>query len=302
MISTRHLRQVLAVSRAGSVSAAARALGMSQPALSRSLAALETQLGVPLFDRAAGAASATTHGLFLAERAEAILHAVDSTERELQHWAAGGTGYLRIGVGPITRLRPMRMLLPWLTQNYPRLRLEIRQETGPSLVRGVATGAYDLAFSYAGNAQNFEGLKQISLFECPIVDVVAPEHPLAAATKPCSPEELLRYPIATNGLVSMRRWAGELTERQEANLTALLCDDADAVVNQASRPPFVGHGPRFLFEDKLAQKLLCEVPTVRPYVYKCWMLTSQGMWQTAIIRRIAERCEQASKDLRGFEG
>lgn len=294
MLTTRQLQQVLAVTQAGSVSGAARALGVSQPALSRSLAALEVQLGVPLFDRTAGAATPTSHGSFLAERAETILHAVASTERELQHWAAGGAGRLRIGVGPITRLRPMRQLLPWLTRNYPRLRLEIRQESGPSLVRGVANGTYDLAFSYSVNADEFDDLQKISLFESPMVNVVAPQHPLARAIRPCAPAELLQFPIATNGLVAMRRWAGELTEREKANLTALVCDDPDAIVAQAGIPPFVGHGPRFLFEEQIARKDLHEVPIVRPYTYQCWMLTSQGMWQTSIIKRIAEYCRSAT--------
>jgi DNA-binding transcriptional LysR family regulator len=152
MLHTRHLQQVLAIAKTGSISAAARSLGMSQPALSRSLAGIEAELHLRLFDRSGGETTATVHGQFLADRAEAILHALASTERELQQWALGGMGLLRIGVGPITRVRPLARLLPWLTATYPRMRVQVRQETGPNLVRGVASGLYDIAFSYSGNA------------------------------------------------------------------------------------------------------------------------------------------------------
>jgi DNA-binding transcriptional LysR family regulator len=268
---------------------------MSQPALSRSLTALESELHVPLFDRTGGAASATVHGQFLADRAEAILHAVESTERELRQWAMGGTGLLRIGVGPITRLKPMATLLPSLTARYPQLRIQIRQETGPNLVRGVASGLYDVAFSYSGNAAAYDTLVRSSIYNCPVASVVHRDHPLARSG-PHSPDSLLRFPIATNGVAALRQWAGRLSASQERNLTALLCDDAAMVVAQSFQLPFVAHGPLFIFDEALRRGDLCKVEVERPYDYECWMLASEGMWQTSLVKTIADLARASAFD------
>ena len=68
----KHLEQIVAISRHGGFSGAARRLGMAQSTLSKNIARLEAKLGVELFARDGGAAQPTSYGRFLVARAEAF--------------------------------------------------------------------------------------------------------------------------------------------------------------------------------------------------------------------------------------
>lgn len=93
----KQLAQMLAVVERGSIAAAARALGMAQPALSRRLRDLETLVGCALFQRDAGGARPTPAGYELAERARALIAARDELIDDARRRAAGEIGKLAIG-------------------------------------------------------------------------------------------------------------------------------------------------------------------------------------------------------------
>lgn len=77
-MNIRHLRAAAAVVRTGSVTAAARLVNLTQPAVTQGLAKLEAQLGLPLFERLAGGMQATEAGRSLAARTEAALRLIAS--------------------------------------------------------------------------------------------------------------------------------------------------------------------------------------------------------------------------------
>lgn len=93
----RQLAQVLAVVDAGSIAAAARALGIAQPALSRRLRDLEASIGCQLFAREGNGARPTAAGLVLAEGARTLLAARDALMDETRRRGEGETGTLTIG-------------------------------------------------------------------------------------------------------------------------------------------------------------------------------------------------------------
>ena len=67
----RHLEQIVAICRAGSFSGAAKALGIAQPTLSKSIGRLEAKLGIQLFERTNANARPTVYGQFVADHASA---------------------------------------------------------------------------------------------------------------------------------------------------------------------------------------------------------------------------------------
>jgi DNA-binding transcriptional LysR family regulator len=81
-MSLDQLRAFVTIASVGSVSAAARALHISQPPLSRQLSALEDELATPLFDRAPRGMTLTRAGSRLLPRAKAVLEAVDDILRD----------------------------------------------------------------------------------------------------------------------------------------------------------------------------------------------------------------------------
>ena len=78
LIDWNQLRAFLAAAEAGSLSAAARQLGLSQPTLSRQVAAIESRLGVTLFERVGKTMQLTVAGLDLLEHARAMGAAADA--------------------------------------------------------------------------------------------------------------------------------------------------------------------------------------------------------------------------------
>src|SRR5690349_19090983 len=69
----KHLEQIVAICNAGGLSKAARILRISQPSLSKSIARLESQLGIKLFNRTDGGATPTIYGRYIADRSAGLL-------------------------------------------------------------------------------------------------------------------------------------------------------------------------------------------------------------------------------------
>ena len=295
LVNLRHFEQVRAIVRAGGISGAARQLGLSQSALSRSLSSLEAEIGAPLFDRSSGAAVPTAYGLFLAERADHLLAAVDATLLEIGQWTRGATGRLRIGVGPVTSARPLKQLLPWMAETLPDLSFEIRQRTGPELVSAVADGRLDMAFTHAGIVAQHSNLRRINIYDRPVAHVVRKGHPLEGRGR-CTPQQLLRYPIATCAPLTFRGWAGPMTEAESRNAAGFICDDVQRVVEWCASTSSVGHGPDFVFEEQIASGCLVEIPVERPYRFECWLLATPSFSKSPLTQLIAEKARKLSAD------
>jgi len=88
-LNPRHLRALSAIIGRGSMSAAAEAVGLSQPALTQGIAKIEQRLGTPLFERHAGGMSPTAEGRLLADRSDAAIGHIGQAVR------GGGRGFAR---------------------------------------------------------------------------------------------------------------------------------------------------------------------------------------------------------------
>lgn len=94
----RTLRYLVAIADAGTITAAANAIHISQPALSRQMQELETELGTKLFNRKSRAISLTANGTYLVNRARQILTLTDAAVADIvDDHAVSGT--LAIGLG-----------------------------------------------------------------------------------------------------------------------------------------------------------------------------------------------------------
>ena len=80
MMDIRSMEYYLAITREGNISAAAKTLHISQPALSRQIRELEAELGVTLFERGSRKIRLTEEGMILRRRAEELVHLMQITE------------------------------------------------------------------------------------------------------------------------------------------------------------------------------------------------------------------------------
>jgi DNA-binding transcriptional LysR family regulator len=131
------LRALLAVARAGSLSSAARASGMSQPTLSRRIAALEARLGVTLFVRGAGGARPTDAAVGLIEHAEAMEAAAARLALAAAGRAQAVEGTVRVTASQVVAVHHLPAILADLMEAEPGLEIELvsSNDTGDLLRR-----------------------------------------------------------------------------------------------------------------------------------------------------------------------
>ncbi|MFF0202310.1 LysR substrate-binding domain-containing protein [Streptomyces sp. NPDC005017] len=123
---------------------AAAAIGMSQPALSGAVSALEEILGVALVERTTRKVLLTPAGERLAVRAKAVLAEVGALLEEAEAVRAPFTGVLRLGVIPTVAPYLLPTVLRLVHDRYPDLDLQVHEEQTASLVEGLGSGRLDL--------------------------------------------------------------------------------------------------------------------------------------------------------------
>lgn len=111
---------------AGSFAAAARELGLTRAAISRRVAAIEAELGLPLFVRSTRALGLSEGGRRLAQRARVLAEAAEAARRGLRSAAQVGlAGRLRVTAIPVVGQTVLAPLLAQFQQRHPALRLEL---------------------------------------------------------------------------------------------------------------------------------------------------------------------------------
>ncbi len=283
----RQLEHLVAVCSAGSFSGAARQLHISQPTLSKSIARLEKQLGLKLFDRSGGCARPTVYGHAAAEHAAILLDGVARLSDPMGELAGGETGSLRIGVGPATRIKLLPEVVRQVGRTFPELRLEARYDDVQTLMRSLRMGSLDLVFCYFEAPDEQSDFIRVKICDDLRIAVVRPRHP-ALRHAPLAPEMLLKYPIASVGAVpSFRKWLGAVSAKAARNMDAFVSDDYALVKSRPLDSEFVALGPRFVFEQELREGTLVELKLRIEIGYECWMLTTEAKWRSPVVKKVA---------------
>ncbi len=298
----RHLEQIVTICRSGGFSGAARSLGVSQPTLSKSIARLEAELAVKLFDRNGGGAKPTAYGEFVAKRAEALLRAAATLGHDLELLVQGQAGRLRIGVGPVTRLNPLPEVVRRAAAALPQLQLETRHKGMRAVARGLRNGRFDLVFCNSEIADLYGDLIRIKIYEDRYIAAVRPGHP-ALDYGPLSPAQLLQFPMSSFGLApSLKGWLGDLSAENQRNFLAFVSDDHQLIKARPIGTNFVVRAPRFVLEPELSDGALVELPLPWPMHYECWMLTTEAHWQLPVVKAIAEFAKSAGASANPAQG
>ncbi|MFJ5674189.1 hydrogen peroxide-inducible genes activator [Streptomyces sp. NPDC093097] len=142
--SLAQLRAFAAVAEHLHFREAAAEIGMSQPALSGAVAALEETLGVQLLERTTRKVLLSPAGERVAARARTVLDAVGALMEEAEAARAPFTGVLRLGVIPTVAPYLLPAVLRLVHDTYPALDLQVHEEQTTSLLDGLAHGRLDL--------------------------------------------------------------------------------------------------------------------------------------------------------------
>ena len=144
-MNDRQLQYALTLAKTLNFVKAAEALGISQPALSKQIAALENTLGVTLFDRSRSPLTLTAAGSHFLTEAARLLYREEQLLRSMQEFAQGERGQLVIGVSPFRSQYLIPRVAAQLRERFPKVRLVLAEEGSDTLRREAAEGKYDLA-------------------------------------------------------------------------------------------------------------------------------------------------------------
>ncbi|GGX89666.1 LysR substrate-binding domain-containing protein [Streptomyces hiroshimensis] len=175
--SLAQLRAFVAVAEHLHFRDAATALGMSQPALSGAVSALEDILDVQLLERTTRKVLLSPAGERLAARARTVLDAVAALMEEADAARAPFTGVLRLGVIPTVAPYLLPTVLRLVHDCYPDLDLQVHEEQTSSLLDGLTQGRLDLLLLAV--PLGAPGVTEIPLFDEDFVLVTPRDHWLA---------------------------------------------------------------------------------------------------------------------------
>lgn len=155
----RALRVVKAIADEGSITAAAAALGYSQPAISQQLKRLERRLGVAVVERAGRSVRLTAAGRILARHAPAVTTALDAAAGELAELRGLRSGRVRLVAFPSASPTLVPRLLADLSARHAGISVTYVEAEPPEAVAAVREDRADIAltFSYPGDRDDPHG-------------------------------------------------------------------------------------------------------------------------------------------------
>ncbi|MHC2279936.1 LysR family nitrogen assimilation transcriptional regulator [Bradyrhizobium diazoefficiens] len=145
MLDLRKLRYFSHVVEARSMSKAAESLHVAQPALSKSIQALEDELGTPLLRRSAKGVATTEAGARLYEHCQIVFKQLDRARLDVRKSVERPSGVVTVGL-PYSLMAVLALPMLQLTSaRYPEVRLELKQEHSHVLSNNLRGGKLDFA-------------------------------------------------------------------------------------------------------------------------------------------------------------
>jgi DNA-binding transcriptional LysR family regulator len=191
------LQAFLAVAETGSFSRAAERVFLTQPAVSKRIAALEAELGARLFDRIGRRVQLTEAGRSLATRVQALLRDLEDVRRSIANIAGTLGGELRLATSHHIGLHRLPPALKRFHAAHPEVRLDLRFMDSERACQGVAQGELELAIVTLP-PQPRAPLQLAKIWDDPLDIVVSRDHPLARA-RAVTARQLLEEPAILPG-------------------------------------------------------------------------------------------------------
>lgn len=275
----------LAVAQAGSLSGAARELGLTQQAVSRRMASMEAQAGVALAVRTTRGAKLTPAGEFIVGCAARLLDVAGDVDASLGALRQDCRERIAVAASPTVA----ECLLPhWLLSLYnssshdanPIPRVVLTACNSPQVIASVREGAADLGF--IENADKTIGLGTCVVGRDELVVVVAPDHQWVRRRRSVCAVELADAPLV------MREPGSGIRDSLTAALRRVLGDDVSQAEPLLELPSMAamraavlaGAGPavmsRLTVEDDLAAGRLCEITVPQLHIRREFRAIWQG--------------------------
>lgn len=253
----RLLRYFLTVAKEQSFTKAAEQLHITQPTLSRQMAAFEEELGVTLFIRSGKKISLTEEGILLKRRALEILNLEEKTLEELKGKEDVVEGNITIGCGEFAAVETLAKICKTYKEKYPLVQIVLHTATADAVYEMMNKGLVDIALFM--EPVDTEGLDYIRITDCDHWCVgMRPDDPLAEKEF-IRKEDLIGKPLILPERVSVQselaNWFGKDFSKLQIAFTSNLGTNAGVMAaNGLGYPISIEGAAKYWREDILVQR------------------------------------------------
>ncbi len=196
MLNVRYLKVFRAIVNSGSVTGAARALNVSQPAVTKSLRSLEQDLGIALFQRVNGRLVITPEAQKLVPEVERLFGVLGGIKGMADELREGHVGTVTIAAATTLSLSLVSKAIARFTELHPAVRFELKALSTVLTAQHVATNYVDMGVLDAPT--ELSEMEAIPLCRSEVGCVMKRDHPLSTKEY-VSPSDLLNVPLITFG-------------------------------------------------------------------------------------------------------
>jgi len=194
------LRHLIKLAETGSFRRAAELSFLTQPAFSRSIKALEDELGHRLFDRRGWRSEPTPFGEEVLNRARRLVQEADHLKEDARRIQEGLTGTIRVGLGSGPGAILTMPLLRHMATHHPRAHLELARANTGLLTLALRERRLDALVIDARSLPPAEDIEVQAVAELRGAFLCRPEHPLTQRSGAVRFSDLLAYPLASTPL------------------------------------------------------------------------------------------------------
>jgi DNA-binding transcriptional LysR family regulator len=269
MIDMQQMKHVLALAEHRNFHRAAKAVHLSQPALSKSIQRLEQDYGVKLFDRGPNSVTPTPFGRAVMERARRITAEAAEIQRDVDLLLGSSRGHFSLGAGPIAAEWILAPAVGQIVGKHPDLTISTKIDYSVSSLESLEMGEIDL---YVGDVTEAKGVNRFEVIELPRLPIIMfcrPDHPLLQKSRIKIPD-LQKYPLVGPKLPTRAYlWFGDrpLRKEEEAFLAGPWTVECDhfAFLKQIVRSSLsISGAPRDVIRDDLEKGILADLQVVEP--------------------------------------
>ena len=258
-IDIKRLRYIVEIARCQSITTAAETLSLTQPALTRSVAEVENELGTKLFHRLPRGVQLTEHGERFVEGAQRVIRDVDDLISDIRDSSSELSGRLRIGVSPLGYVKLVLPAIAAIARMHPDVQIETVGGTAQSLCPQLLRGEINFLLAPSHYLARWKELEFTELQKMHFGCLLRKDHPIGKK-KVVREIDLLAYPVVFPSSVELlysdtaQRYAHHNLHPPQARYVTDSFEVAKALV-AASDAYFPLHWPTADF-DKLHDEFL----------------------------------------------
>ena len=258
----RDLMHLLSLDQHRHFGRAAEAVGLSQPALSKSLRRLEQDFGAKLFDRSRAGVAPTAVGQEVIRQARRLVSDAEQMKRTVDQMRGIEIGSMSVGLGPAMSESFVTAAIARIADQHPRARMSIRVDHWQQLSDWLLSGELDLFIADITAASKDSRLRCTPLPTEQFVWFCRRAHPLAGK-RSVSRKDMVEYPLATPKMPDWaRRWfaeenGNEPRESRSGSVATIECENYSMLKRIVLSSNCISAALPSTIESELGAKTLC---------------------------------------------